>query len=340
MNRLFPIAITSLLVCAAVPAYAAEGDSAPTPAQVRAAAEAFDRGREAYKNEDYADAAGQFESADASAPSAAALELAMRARDKAGQLDRAASLAVLALKRYPDDANISKIAPELVKRGKQELYELTVRCDEPCQLTLDGKLVHGSTTTEHVLFLSPGAHTVSAGFSEDRALSKNVEATAGEGGELTFVAPAPAEPRAAAEPETEPEPLETEPEPAPKSEGGWSPTVFYVGAGLTALAGGITIWSGIDTQNNPGPDRVKEECVGKGESCPLYQEGLSKQHRTNILLGVTAGLGIGTILIAAIATDWGGGSTEADEGTTARKVTIQPWVALGDGAALGATGRF
>jgi hypothetical protein len=97
MKCLFSVAAAAVILHAAGVARAAEEVSDPTPAQVRSAAEAFDRGREAYKTEDYVEAAEQFESADANAPSAAALELAIRARDKAGQLDRAATLAALAL---------------------------------------------------------------------------------------------------------------------------------------------------------------------------------------------------------------------------------------------------
>src|SRR5436190_16792147 len=97
MKGLFQVAAFALVFHSAGFAHAVEETSEPTPTQVRSAAEAFDRGREAYKADDYIEAAEQFESADANAPSAAALELAIRSRDKAGQLDRAATLAALAL---------------------------------------------------------------------------------------------------------------------------------------------------------------------------------------------------------------------------------------------------
>ena len=66
------------------PTVAFAQDAEPTPAQIRAAAEAFDSGRTAYKEEQYQAAAEQFERADANAPSPAALEFALRARDKEG----------------------------------------------------------------------------------------------------------------------------------------------------------------------------------------------------------------------------------------------------------------
>src|SRR6478752_2224449 len=114
MRPRFRIRIPALALVLSVSSYAqAQSGSEPTPAQVRVAAEAFDHGREAYKAEDYVEAAEQFEKADSNAPSPAALELAIRARDKAGELDRAATLLALALKRHPDDENLLKLAPDL-----------------------------------------------------------------------------------------------------------------------------------------------------------------------------------------------------------------------------------
>src|SRR5688572_21713046 len=107
------VSVLALVLGAPLGAQAQEAAAEPTPAQVRTAAEAFDRGREAYKAEEYVEAAEQFEKADNSAPSSAAIELAIRARDKAGQLDRAATLLALALKRHPGDTNLTKLATDL-----------------------------------------------------------------------------------------------------------------------------------------------------------------------------------------------------------------------------------
>ena len=79
----------------AVAGVAGAQDSAPTAEQIKAAAAEFDQGRQAYRSKDYVEAAEHFEAADRSAPSARTLDLAIRSRDKAGQLDRAATLAAL-----------------------------------------------------------------------------------------------------------------------------------------------------------------------------------------------------------------------------------------------------
>ena len=103
-------------------------------------------------------------------------------------------------------------------------------------------------------------------------------------------------------------------------------------------AGGVTVWSGIDTKNNPGPERVKNECAAGDTDCPLYKEGRSKQLRTNILIGVTGGLALATGLVGALAVDWGGGSK--DDTTAKAKKKIQPMAGWSHGPNLGVRGTF
>lgn len=346
--------VFSLTALALVPTtsgsvYAQTAEAEPTPAQVKIAAEAFDKGRDAYQAEEYVDAAEQFEKADSNAPSSAAIELAVRARDKAGELDRAATLLSLALKRHPDDENLQKLWPDILKRATEKLFELNVTCDQPCDLTIGGKITYGAPDLQRTLYVAPGALTVRAGWSDHRSDSKQVQAEAGGKGDVSFVAPATAasasmakEPDERVTPEPTADP--TKDQGSTKKSSGLPPAVVYVGAGLTAVAGGILTWSGIDTVNNPGADAVQKACDGKGESCPEYQDGLAKQQRTNVLIGVTAGLGAVTIVLAAVATDWSGGkSTEAAPPDSAklkrRSFDLTPWASL-DGGGLRAFGRF
>lgn len=308
----------------------------PTPAQIRDAAEAFDRGREAYKAEKYLLAAEQFERADAAAPSATALELAIRSRTTAGDADRAATLSALALERHPDDEKLTELARKTIDAAKAELFELSVRCGEPCELTDGNKIVHGRPALERRVFLAPGEHELRAGFGEGRTESKSVSATAAGTGELSFEAP----PREADV--SEPEPAVTAPAPSPEldrglKKGGLPPIVFWVGASVTTAVGGATIWSGIDTVNNPGAERVKAECAPGDEECPLYQEGRKKQLRTNILIGATGLLGVATALVGVLATDWDGGKVSAAKPGRAQFEAFVDWK---DGINAGARGRF
>jgi hypothetical protein len=337
-------------------AFSAVAGQPPSAAEIRAAAEAFDRGRDAYKQDKYLLAADYFEEADRNAPSAAALELAIRSRDKAGHLDRAATLAALALQRHPNEPSLKKTAEAIVTRAKKDLHEIEVSCDEPCDLAIDTKLVHGTASTKRSIYVTPGTHTLNAGWSDSRSRSQEVIAPQhGATSRVEFTAPpvaAPAEEHAssdAADAALDAEQVsDPRADPGPRDTGsGWSPTVFYVGLGLTAVAGGVTAWSGIDTLNNPGQDAVRKNCAPGDEDCPEYLQGLEHQRRTNILVGVTAGLGVITLIVGAFATDWGGeADTNASSARTKPKqrVGVQPWVTVGaggnGGAAVGAVGRF
>jgi hypothetical protein len=347
MLRLRTLAAFALVACFTLPV-CAQSDG-PSPAQIKAAAAAFDRGREAYKAEDYREAAEQFESADASAPSAQAIELAIRARDKSGELERAATLAALALQRHGDDANIQKVAPPIIARAKDELYELKVHCDSECDLTIASKIVHGEPSTERTLYLAPGNYVVRAGWTGTRSLSKRVQATRGGSGSLDFEAPPEGTASSEPSPEQKPSPEQAEAERGtspPRS--GWSPAVFWTGVGLTAVLAGVTTWSGLDTQSNPGVDKVKQVCATNDDAgcLSLYNQGVSEQKRTNVLIGVTAGVGLATVLVGVLATDWGPAKPNLESTEMARSkkrqqgFSLQPWLSVGGGASVGALGRF
>lgn len=357
--QLYVITLAGLVGMATLPSHAwaqqsGEEEAAPSAEDIKAAAEAFDLGRRAFKSKDYVEAAENFESADSHAPSAAALELAFRSRDKAGQLDRAATLAWLAKKRHPDADFVKKLVPPVLKRAQSELHEATVKCDLPCEIVVETKLAHGKPDVERVIYLAPGQHNIRAGWSMGRSQSQSVDATAGGHSDLSFTAP--------------PEPKQ---EAAPAASGagagageagnagqggrvdrgvqkheGWPPIIFFIGAGATAVLGGVTIWSGVDTLNNPGPDTVKQECVNRNTDCPAYQQGLAHQTRTNVLIAVTAGVGVATLLIGAFATDWSSMSSEqqpasARKRAVSRGASVEPWITTGNGVTLGgAVGRF
>jgi hypothetical protein len=341
IQRAVGILATLLLGSVANPVAAQTEASEPTPEQLRAAAEAFDLGRQSYKDGRFAEAAEQFERADASAPNATALELAIRARDKAGDLDRAGTLASLALSLYPNDENISKIAPDVIERASTDLYELTVTCSEPCEIADGNKVVHGSAATRRTLFLGAGTHNLRAGFAGGGTLSKAVDATPGTSGGVEFSLASNDTPT----PEVAPAPPPTEPVNPDEDRGvqkehhGLSPIVFWAGVGATGVAGIVTVWSGIDTINNPGADKVKAECAAGDENCKYYKDGRSAQLRTNVLIGVTGALGVATAAIGLFAIDWGKHSHEATvEGRSKPHVT--PYVGWANGPALGARGAF
>ena len=58
-------------------------------------------------------------------------------------------------------------------------------------------------------------------------------------------------------------------------------------------------------------------------------------------IGVTAGVGVATILVGVLATDWSGGKSEQAQAKKRLQpgVDVTPWASL-DGGGLQAVGRF
>jgi hypothetical protein len=264
---------------------------APTPERIAAAAEEFEQGRRAYLAKEYAEAAGHFESAFRDAPRAETLRLAIRARRDAKQPARAATLAALARDLYNDEAT-TKYATETLDLFAQDLAQLDVTCAVPCTITSDGRVVTQSAATSHKLFLDPGPRELGVGFGAEGSISRKIDATKGAALALSF-APERRDPE-------KPSPGQ----PREVSQKPFGPLVFVVASGVTVALGAATLVSGIDTQNSPGPDAVREQCAGQDETCPLFQEGQDKETRTNVLLGATVGAAVVTAVIGVFLTQW------------------------------------
>lgn len=122
----------------------------------------------------------------------------------------------------------------------------------------------------------------------------------------------------------------------PSGGGGITPVVFIVAAGLTAVAGGVLIWSGIDTLT------ANDNYVRSADAAPLatveslYASALDAQLRTNILVGVTGALAA-TAVILAIFTDWDG-DPPADSPASAPAASLLPIVTTNADGSLGGAG--
>jgi hypothetical protein len=290
--------------------------------QVRKAAAAFDDGSTAYREGKFEVAASRFEAADAAVPSTRALRMAIRARAEAKQPDRAATLAELALTRHADDEATASLARKTIAASKKELHLLDIRCNAPCVVAVGSRSVHGAAAKRWRVWVPPGETSVSASFVGGAGSDEQViSAHAGGQNALSFlakeggpVAPDPLpQPQPAEEPRAKPEPAlpvgeEAQPDDGPSAI--QHPGVFIAGLIATAGLGGVLVWSGVDTLGSPGKDAVREGCVGQGEDCELYQEGLDKQLRTNILIGATAGMGAITAIFGIFVTDWDGSSED------------------------------
>jgi hypothetical protein len=295
-------------------------DGAPSAERIKSAAAEYDAGRRAFTDGKFEDAAAHFENAYHDAPNAQTLRNAIRARKQAGQLARAASLSVIAFSKYPDDEPTAAIVKETLAEAEPKLFKLSVACSPECGVASDGRVLSLEDAKKFVFFLDPGPHAMVVSWTGDRTKQVDVVAKAGQNQDFTLVAPpmpvkpvGPGTGGGEATPSTKP----------------LGPALFFVTLGLTAVAGGVTIWSGMDTINNPGADAVRQQCAGKGETCQAYVDGRASQLRTNVLIGVTSGLGAVTLVVGLFLTQWSTPKQEPAPAPAAAKLTFRPYLDVG-----------
>lgn len=351
MKSAFQSVLLALVLGVTTPALA--DGSAPSASDIKRAADAFDRGREAYRSDAYVEAAEHFEAADGHAPSAMALRFAVASRREAGQLARAATLAALALDRHSEDAELVELANSVIEEAESVLYKVEVFCDEPCELVLDDKIVHGQRSGERILFVEPGRHRLRASWPQDRNRSDIIEATEGGSGDVNFYVPeivSDGSDGGTTGWETDSE------DPVVQAErSGWSPVVFWTSLGLTVAGGATSTFLGVRALNEPGRDGVRDSCrdfTGTPTDCPAYKEGRSNQMQANVAIAATSAVGVFTIITGLFLTDWE--SADPTQDTTSRTpgtgrkrssvaqsgVRLKPWFGVGETTTIGATGTF
>jgi hypothetical protein len=72
---------------------------------------------------------------------------------------------------------------------------------------------------------------------------------------------------------------------------------FIGAAAATAVVGGVALWSGLDTLS--ARDRYEKTPTEEG-----YHDGVSRERRTNWLIGGTAALGAATLGLGLFVTRW------------------------------------
>jgi hypothetical protein len=310
------LAFTLCLLFSAVAAADAAKPSVSVEDRAKAA-EAYDRGTSAYLSERYELAAHWFERAYRSAPTSTALLQAVRAHHKAGNSIRAANLALQLRDEYPSDARSKQISDAVIGAVQPANVLVKGQCEKTCTLELDGALVQ-----HPVFFVTPDVeHSLKAAFDNGET-STFVQGAAGSVKEVTLAAPAP-----------------PPPPPVPR----WA---FFSSLGATVALGAVAAWSGIDA--NKGVDAYESAArtasspgINNGSSPTpeeqaqaLLEEGRQKERRTNILIGVTAGMAA-TTAVLGVFTNWKGESRDA----TSKR--IEPSIGVSTkGGALTIKGRF
>jgi len=101
---------------------------------------------------------------------------------------------------------------------------------------------------------------------------------------------------------------------------GWSPVVFWVSAGATAILLGTAIGLGVDTLSfkNGTYD------VAPASQQPAdYSDGVGRMNRTNILLACAGAGAVFTVVTGLWLTDWHGGK-DAQSASTRASLVLGP----------------
>lgn len=181
---------------------------------------------------------------------------------------------------------------------KQRLGSLDILCNAPqTALWVDGRAI-GTLPLSQPLRLTGGTVTVRVHAPGYSSVQRSISVTPGQLARETFqlmpLEPPPALPTTLA---VSTNGTERSPAPAAAPRMGLHRGFFWATAAATLLTGGIAVWSGLDVLS--ANDGYKQNPTLTG-----YNDGRDREQRTNVLLGGTAALGIGTALLGLFATEF------------------------------------
>ncbi len=263
------------------------GARAEAPAR-EVAQESFAQGERAFRAGDYRSAADAFERAFTAAPHPAVLWNLGRSRELGGESARAATAYAEFLRQSPPDARGRDSATRSLVTLEKNLGRIIVLGVAPNELRVDGERVVGAT-----VYVLPGSHAV-GGANEAHKL-RSVRVSAGGQETVSFEAarPTPTPEPVAASPRLLPPPAE-----GSRERPAWrSPWIVAVGGALTVAGAGFVTWSGLDTE-------AAKRSFDEAPSASGLDDGRAAQTRTNVLLGITAGVAIVTAVYALVVVDW------------------------------------
>jgi hypothetical protein len=279
-------------------AFAAPASAADDVARAR---EAYDRGVRAHAAGDHRAASRAFAEADALAPTPASLEAALESSMRADDAALGAELVERAEGR-PQDAGLVRTLETARRRFAGRAGKLRVECNNasPCVASVDGV----ARDAARPVYVLAGPHDVVVQRGDER---------------FQVLVQVPAD---AVVPVTGPRPAaivrDVPPEPEkPRAASGIGPGWFWATAGLTLVAGGLSVWSGIDALRLHD-DYTKAGCAPgasgpKPSDCAARaDDGRAAQTRTNVLFAVT-----GVLVVTSGVTLWLGPMSRSQAGVVA-----------------------
>jgi hypothetical protein len=253
----------------------------------RGAGQAFTEGQRAYKHGDFRHAAESFERAYSLLPKLPALWNAARAWQEGGEATRAANLYAKYLSLAPPSAPDRDHAIKSLNQLNEKLSRVEIHASDFKDVQLDGAAVEGiDDAPDHtlVVYVNPGAHVVDGAKNGEHSLQKQTVAAGAIVSVVLTIEPTEKK-------DSPPPPIVVE-----THTKGLPPWVLLIGGGLTVVSLGVTIWSGLDTQS-------QKSTFTQTPTQQNLDDGRSKETRTNVLIGVTAGFAVITG-VTAIFVDW------------------------------------
>ena len=259
------------------------------------AADAYDQGTSAYLSERYELAAHWFERAYRLVPTSTALVQAVRAHARAGNAIRAANLSLILVDRYPDEERGVDTGNAIIDSVVEKAVLVEASCEEECTLEIDGVVIEQTT-----FFVSSGVEHSLKGAFENGETAMTIRGEPGETKSVRIAAPLP-----------------PPPPPIPR----WG---FFASLGATVAMGAVTVWSGINANNGVSAFEAAARTANSpginaggfptpaDEAQALLDEGNRRERRTNILIGVTAGMAA-TTAVLGVFTNWKKESREVGE---------------------------
>jgi hypothetical protein len=273
----------------------------------------FEAGTEAFERGDFTTAASHFESAIVfRAHPVIRFNLALSLA-KLGRPSAAIEQLRLIREDTAADKELKARAEREQRGAEQALARVTFRLADPTResVELDGAIVTLGAQSE--LTLDPGSHHVRVISGSSVVLDQEVELSPGERVELRvgersrridIVVVPEATPKAP--PVTRPvAPL------APVAPQGLSPAWFYAGVGVTAVLGGLTLWSGLDTQSALDDYESDLPSLDQSQADERVRDGHARERRTNLLLAGSLVAGAGTAVLGVWLVDFRGSGRAA-----------------------------
>jgi len=251
------------------------------------AREAYDRAAKAYDSKDYRSAAREFALADARAPNARALELALTSAQLANEPDLGMDLVIRAERRAVDGA-LAQLAQKLRTRFAFLVGRVRIVCPErrSCHASIEGRAIDDHEPT-HV---RRGVHTVDVSIDGGPRLTRSLDVPAGGEVVLDLASPTSA-------PIVE-RPIER---PQPPEKAGISPVFFATSAGLAAVGLGTSLGLTVATKG-------KHDTFVASPSAAAADAGAEMQTAARVAWSVTGALVVVSVVVA-VFTDFGSPKT-------------------------------